>query len=95
MNELIKLKKEQQLKILEAESESDKLKALLDYERHYIKPLEEKNRELLNRVSFYDMITDYGKQLPLNSIAKILKLKGNKRIDFYVTLRELINKHNK
>ena len=98
MNELIKKsKKEQQLKILEADSESGKLKALLDYEKEYIKPLEEKNRELLNRVSFYDTITDYGKLVPLNHLAKILKLKGNKRREFYETLRDLnvIDEDNK
>lgn len=94
MNEL---RKDLQLKILEAESESEILEALLDYEEQYVKPLENKNRELSRKVSYYDTITDYGKLVPLNSVAKTLKLKRSKRRRFYEILRELnvIDKDNK
>ena len=100
MNELGKLKKQQrdlQLRILEAESESDILEALLAYEEQYVKPLEDKNKELSNKAYFYDTITDGGKLVPLNSVAKILNLKRKKRRIFYETLRELnvIDKDNK
>ena len=100
MNELSKLKKQQrdlQLRVLEAEDDSEVLEALLAYEEQYIKPLENKNRELSNMVSFYNTITDGGKLVPLNSVPKILKLKKGKRRRFYETLRELnvIDKDNK
>lgn len=94
MNEL---RKDLQLRILEAEDESEILEALLNYEEQYVKPLEIKNRELSRKVSYYDTITDYGKLVPLNSVAKILKLKRSKRRRFYEILRELsvIDKDNK
>jgi prophage antirepressor len=94
MNEL---RKDLQLRILEAEDESELLEALLDYEEQYVKPLENKNRELSNKASFYDTVTDGGKLVPLNSVAKILKLKRSKRRRFYEILRELsvIDKDNK
>lgn len=94
MNEL---RKDLQLKILEAESESEILEALLDYEEQYVKPLEIENRELSRKASYYDTITDYGKLVPLNSVAKTLKLKRSRRRRFYEILRELsvIDKDNK
>ena len=94
MNEL---RKDLQLRILEAESESEILEALLDYEEQYVKPLEIKNRELSRKASYYDTITDCGKLVPLNSVAKTLKLKRSKRRRFYEILRELsvIDKDNK
>lgn len=100
MNELSKLKKQQrdlQLRVLEAEDDSEVLEALLAYEEQYIKPLENKNRELSNKTSFYDTITDGGKLVPLNFVSRILKLKRGKRRRFYETLRELnvIDKENK
>ena len=100
MNALSKLKKQQrdlQLRVLEAEDDSEVLEALLAYEEQYIKPLENKNRELSNKTSFYDTITDGGKLVPLNFVSRILKLKRGKRRRFYETLRELnvIDKDNK